>query len=74
MDILSNWNDGLNIEKTKDMKLSPQFNHLFKQTEFAITDFIYVRDFYSEINFLICIVASAKVLFKLIKRKVVGVG
>ena len=50
MDILSNWNDGLNIEKTKDMKLSPQFNHLFKQTEFAITDFIYVRDFYSEIN------------------------
>jgi hypothetical protein len=25
-------------------------------------------------DFLICIVASAKVLFKLIKRKVVGVG
>ena len=45
-----NWNMGLDQELTKDMNLLMQFHHLFDHTEFAITDFIYVRDFYSEIK------------------------
>ena len=45
-----NWNEGLDQELTKDMNLLMQFHHLFDHTEFAITDFIYVRDFYSDIN------------------------
>ena len=32
------------------MNLLMQFHHLFDHTEFAITDFIYVREFYSEIK------------------------
>lgn len=45
-----NWNEGLDKELTKDMNLLMQFHHLFDHTEFAITDFIYVREFYSEIK------------------------
>lgn len=45
-----NWNEGLNPELTKNMNLLMQFHHLFDHMEFAITDFIYVRDFYSEIK------------------------
>ena len=41
-----NWNEGLDPELTKNMNLLMQFHHLFDHTEFAITDFIYVRDFY----------------------------
>ena len=48
-----NWNEGLDQELTKDMHLCMQFHHLFDQTEFAITDFIYVRKFWSEINIVI---------------------
>ena len=47
---LPNWNDGLNPELTKDMHLCMQFHHLFDHTQFAITDFIYVREFETEIN------------------------
>ena len=49
----SNSHEMLDIEITKDMNLIQQFFHLLEHTDFAITDFIYVRDFYSEIN--ICI-------------------
>lgn len=42
--------EGFDPELTKDLKLTDQFHHLYNHTEFAITDFIYVRDFYSEIN------------------------
>lgn len=43
-------NKGLNPKLIKDMHLLMQFNHLLNHMEFAITDFIFVRDFYSEIN------------------------
>ena len=45
-----NWNDGLDPELTKDLHLIKQFHDLFEDTEFAITDFIYCRDFYHEIK------------------------
>ena len=48
-----NWNEGLDPELTKDMHLCRQFHHLFDHTEFAITDFIYVRKFWSEIKIVI---------------------
>ena len=48
-----NWNEGLDQELTKDMHLCRQFHHLFDHTEFAITDFIYVRKFWSEIKIVI---------------------
>lgn len=48
-----NWNEGLDPELTKDMHLCLQFHHLFDHTEFAITDFIYVRKFWSEIKIVI---------------------
>lgn len=50
---LPNWNDGLDPEVTKDMHLCIQFHHLFDHTKFAITDFIYVRKFWSEIKIVI---------------------
>ena len=40
-----NWNEGLDQELTKDLHLILQFNHLFEYTNFALTDFIYCRDF-----------------------------
>lgn len=40
-----NWNEGLDRELTKDCHLIQQFHHLFEHTKFAITDFIFCRDF-----------------------------
>ena len=45
-----NWNEGLDQELTKDLNLISQFHNLFQHMQFAITDFIYVRDFYTEIR------------------------
>ena len=43
-----NWNEGLDQELTKDLHLIHQLNHLFEYTNFALTDFIYCRDFESQ--------------------------
>lgn len=40
-----NWNEGLNEELTKDLHLISGFHQLFSHTDFALTDFIYCRDF-----------------------------
>ena len=40
-----NWNEGLDRELTRDLHLTSAFHHLFDHTQFAITDFIYVRSF-----------------------------
>ena len=45
-----NWNEGLDRELTKDLHLIRQFHHLFDHTNFALTDFIFVREFNIEIN------------------------
>ena len=45
-----NWNEGLDQELTKDLYLICQFQKLFDHMKFAITDFIYVREFETEIN------------------------
>ena len=45
-----NWNEGLDRELTKDLHLTSAFHHLFDHTKFAITDFIYVRKFETEID------------------------
>lgn len=45
-----NWNEGLDPELTKDLHLISQFHNLFLHMQFAITDFIYVRKFRTEIN------------------------
>ena len=45
-----NWNEGLDSELTKDLHLISQFHNLFQHMLFAITDFIYVRKFKTEIN------------------------
>ena len=45
-----NWNEGLDQELTKDLHLISPLHHLFEHTKFAITDFIYVRKFETEIN------------------------
>ena len=45
-----NWNEGLDPELTKDLHLISQFHNLFQHMLFAITDFIYVRKFRTEIN------------------------
>ena len=45
-----NWNEGLDQELTKDLHLIRQFHNLFDHMNFAITDFIYVRKFETEIN------------------------
>lgn len=45
-----NWNEGLDQELTKDLHLISPLHHLFDHTKFAITDFIYVRKFETEIN------------------------
>ena len=44
------WNEGLDPELTKDLHLISQFHNLFQHMLFAITDFIYVREFRTEIN------------------------
>ena len=46
----SNWNEGLDQKLTRDLHLTSAFHHLFDHTKFAITDFIYVREFETEIN------------------------
>ena len=45
-----NWNEGLDQELTKDLHLISQFHTLFEHMNFALTDFIYVRKFKTEIN------------------------
>ena len=45
-----NWNEGLDSELTKDLHLISQFHNIFQHMLFAITDFIYVRKFRTEIN------------------------
>lgn len=45
-----NWNEGLDRKLTKDLHLTSAFHNLFEHMEFAITDFIYVRKFETEIN------------------------
>ena len=45
-----NWNEGLDQELTKDLHLIQAFHNLFDHTDFAITDFIFCRDFYYEIK------------------------
>ena len=45
-----NWNEGLDQELTKDLHLINQFHTLFQHTNFALIDFIYVRQFKIEIN------------------------
>lgn len=45
-----NWNEGLDHELTKDLHLINQFHNLFDHTNFALTDFIYVRKFRTEIQ------------------------
>ena len=45
-----NWNEGLDPVLTKDLHLISQFHNLFQHMLFAITDFIYVRKFKTEIN------------------------
>lgn len=45
-----NWNEGLDPVLTKDLHLNSQFHNLFQHMLFAITDFIYVRKFRTEIN------------------------
>ena len=46
----TNWNEGLDGELTKDLHLINAFHNLFDHTNFALTDFIFVRDFNIEIN------------------------
>lgn len=45
-----NWNEGLDPVLTKDLHLISQFHNIFQHLLFAITDFIYVRKFRTEIN------------------------
>ena len=45
-----NWNEGLDLDLTKELHLIYPFHNLFDHMKFAITDFIYVRKFETEIN------------------------
>ena len=45
-----NWNEGLDQELTKNLHLNRAFHNLFDHTNFALTDFIFIRDFYTEIK------------------------
>ena len=45
-----NWNEGLDREKTKDMKLCYAFHNLYEHTSFSVLDLLWVRDFYIDIN------------------------
>lgn len=45
-----NWNEGLDQELTQDLHLINQFHTLFQHMNFALSDFIYVRKFKTEIN------------------------
>ena len=46
----TNWNEGLDQELTKDLHLINAFHNLFDHTNFALTDFIFIREFNIEIN------------------------
>lgn len=48
-----NWNEGLDQELTKDLHLINAFHNLFDHTNFALTDFIFVRDFVETIDVII---------------------
>ncbi len=50
MDCTTNWNEMLDPELTKDLHLIAPFHHLFDHTNFALTDFIFVREFRTEIT------------------------
>ena len=50
-----NWNEGLDPELTKELQLISQFHNLFQHMSFAITDFIYVRKFKTEINIVLTV-------------------
>ena len=43
-----NWNEGLDPELTKDLHINRAFHNLFDHTNFALTDFIFCRDFVFE--------------------------
>ena len=45
-----NWNEGIDREKTKDMKLCYAFHNLYCHTTFSILDLLWVRDFCIELN------------------------
>lgn len=45
-----NWNEGLDRELTNHLHLISAFHNLFDHMNFAITDFIYVRKFETDIN------------------------
>ncbi len=45
-----NWNEGLDPMLTKDLHLTSAFHNVFDHMCFAITDFIFVRDFYPEFH------------------------
>ena len=45
-----NWNEGLDREKTKNMKLCYAFHNLYAHTFFSVLDLLWVRDFCIEIN------------------------
>ena len=45
-----NWNEGIDREKTKDMKLCYAFHNLYAHTFFSVLDLLWVRDFCIEIN------------------------
>lgn len=45
-----NWNEGLDSELTKDLHINRAFHNLFDHTKFAITDFIFCRDFVFEFS------------------------
>ena len=43
-----NWNEGLDPELTKNLHINRAFHNLFDHTKFALTDFIFCRDFVFE--------------------------
>lgn len=47
---LDNWNEGLDMEMTKDMHLTYAFHNLFSHLDFSIFDLLWVRDFNIEIH------------------------
>ena len=48
-----NWNELLDQELTKDLHIIQQFHNLFDHTKFALTDFIFFRDFVFEYSTII---------------------
>ena len=45
-----NWNELLDKELTKDLHIIQQFHHLLCHTNFALTDFIFCREFNIEVS------------------------